>query len=272
MDFLYRSGGVREVDCAQKFPAAPSAQSISTGGELLTPYISQILGLSYYIQVEAWRPVIHLNLVRSVNFIVNLILSRNQGRRDSLSDGQRKSSSSANIGPELRKLCIRLAPLRQVEDSLIKSLWGDAPPKPNNGSEVKTQAFGPASISLPTGYSWKKALGLHKASMESLSSSSTRSTRSVDGQNRRILAALGDDIFALWDDSGVQNILQTAEINLKEHPGLYVLLFYYLFYMTLILFLAFWTKLDVSHKKITDPLLVCMKNISLYSSKLTCTR
>ncbi|KAF4616777.1 hypothetical protein D9613_008643 [Agrocybe pediades] len=171
-------------------------------------------------ELEAWRPVIHLNLVRSVNFIVNLVLSR--GRRDSVSEGQHRLSSA--LSPEIRKLCIGLAPLRQVEESLIKSLWGDSAPRPNGlNREGKGSSFSPTSITLPNGYSWKRALGLQKSSQESLSSTSTRSGgRSQDGQNRRILAALGDDIVALWNNSGVQKILTAADINLKEHPGFFL--------------------------------------------------
>lgn len=58
------------------------------------------------------------------------------------------------------------------------------------------------------------------------SGSSTRSTDHEDAQNRRILAALGDEIADLWKDDFVQQSLKEAEIALQEQPGLCVSSFY----------------------------------------------
>lgn len=175
-------------------------------------------------QAEVWRPVIHLNLVRSVNFIVNLVLSRSQGLRESVQNHQRTPSSV--ISPDLRKLCIRLAPLRQVEESLIKFLSGDESPRSDDTSGVNSQPYHPAKapdISIPASNKWKQALSTQRVSVDSRPSSTRSGDKFGDGQSRRILAALGDDMAALWKDNTVQEILKSSDIALEEQPGLYVI-------------------------------------------------
>jgi len=83
----------------------------------------------------------------------------------------------------------------------------------------------PQEIAFPSGGRWKQtfSLSLSRRSQESSSSSSTRSADlSKDGHTRRILAALGDDIAALWSDATVQASLQKAEIALEEQPGFFL--------------------------------------------------
>ncbi|KAF8956308.1 guanine nucleotide binding protein, alpha subunit [Flammula alnicola] len=175
-------------------------------------------------EAEAWRPIIHLNLVRSVNFIVNFVLSRNTTRRDSYAQHQYKASSSGSISPELRKLCIRLGPLRQVEENLNNILSGRSSFKLPDDPEAVNQPYNPAKapeVSIRSGSGWRQAFSLTRRSADS-SGSSTRSDTSEDGQSRRILAALGDDIAKLWKDPAVQTLLKTAEIALEEQPGFFL--------------------------------------------------
>ncbi|KAF8156718.1 guanine nucleotide binding protein, alpha subunit [Crassisporium funariophilum] len=189
---------------------------------------------AFELEAEVWRPVIHLNLVRSANFIVNFISTRNQGLRDSASNHQRRPSTASPMSPDLRKLCIRLTPLRKVEENLINALAGRKPtPKSSvitdETAVMQQQPYNPAratEVSIPSGSGWKQAFSLQRRSEESTTSSSRSSTRtnelSEDGQNRRILAALGDDIAALWKDASVQQALKAAEIALEEQPGFFL--------------------------------------------------
>lgn len=200
-----------------------------------------------------WRPIIHLNLVRSVNFVVNFISNRSGSNdsngvptiRDRASSSSLTSATTASatipsIPPELRKLCIRLAPLRQVEENLIRFLsngTGMALPhvsyNPVTGEQMSEKlksmlAYHPlkaSEVSIPSGSSWRR--GLKRRSEDALTDESNASTgsytlaeRSDDGQNRRILAALGDDMAALWTNRVVQQSLKSAEIALEEQPGL----------------------------------------------------
>ncbi|KAJ2915140.1 hypothetical protein MD484_g5273, partial [Candolleomyces efflorescens] len=178
-------------------------------------------------KAEIWRPVVHLNLVRSVNFILSFLTSRLAGLRES-SLGQSSTTilegGSIQINPEIRKLILRLAPLRQVEETLNKALAGSpgmgGGPGPN--ATAGNQRYNPAKateVSVPSGYGWKNAI-IGRRSQESSTSSS--SDTSELGQTRRVLAACGDDIVKLWNDRGVQHALKSAEIALEEQPGFFL--------------------------------------------------
>ncbi|KAL0578880.1 hypothetical protein V5O48_003113 [Marasmius crinis-equi] len=86
-------------------------------------------------QAELWRPVIHLNLVRSVNFILNVLLPPKETSGPS---SPRPTSPAASppslsgtislparhLDDTLRRLCFSLTPLRQVEETLTKRITG----------------------------------------------------------------------------------------------------------------------------------------------------
>jgi hypothetical protein len=168
--------------------------------------------------------VIHLNLVRSVNFIVNFLLSQSNSARDSTSSPRRRSSGGGPLSSELRRLCVRLGPLRQVEETLINMLSGRSTFSSFDERSVVQQSYNPAKateVSLRSGSGWRRGFAFGHKSDDS-SGSSTQSDVMVgeDGQSRRILAALGDEIAALWKDPVVQKTLCAAEIGLQEQPGL----------------------------------------------------
>ncbi|KAH6909516.1 guanine nucleotide binding protein, alpha subunit [Coprinopsis sp. MPI-PUGE-AT-0042] len=151
-----------------------------------------------------WRPVIHLNLVRSVNFILNLL----QSSQPSDADEQQASA-------EHRKLAARLAPLRQVEATLCKALSGSSSTSPLNLSPLKASA-----MEYPSGYSWKKAITGRRSG--SSGSAGLVGATSEFGQAARILAACGEDIVRLWEDLTVRNLLRAADIALEEQPGFFL--------------------------------------------------
>jgi len=77
---------------------------------------------SFYAEVEAWKAVIHLNLVRSVNFILDLL----EDPRSPSTEHRRSPSATASrerSSNDLRFLKMRLAPLRQVEQMLSRRLF-----------------------------------------------------------------------------------------------------------------------------------------------------
>lgn len=136
--------------------------------------------------------------------------------------GPRKLSSS--MTPELRKLTVRLAPLRQVEEHLIQILSGQQ--AVNDSGVGLAQPYNPTKapdITLSNGAQWRKAMTVHrKHSIDSMSSTASRESTEVI-QCRRMLTALSNDIEALWANRSVQEMLKSAEITLNEQPGLYVL-------------------------------------------------
>ncbi|KAF9480954.1 G-alpha-domain-containing protein [Pholiota conissans] len=182
---------------------------------------------SFEREAEIWRPVIHLNLVRSVNFIVNFLLSQTSSVRESASSPRRRSSGGP-LSSDLRRLCVRLGPLRQVEETLLRTLSGRSTfTSFDERSAVNQQTYNPAKateVSLRSGTGWRQGFSLSSSKSDDSSGSSSRSDTMVgeDGQSRRILAALGDEIATLWKDPYVQKALQAAEIGLQEQPGFFL--------------------------------------------------
>ncbi|KAF8621238.1 hypothetical protein AX15_007950 [Amanita polypyramis BW_CC] len=151
----------------------------------------------------AWRPVIHLNLVRSVNFILNVL-------NDNTKDGRVSSAYFSGQWDGLRRHFIRLAPLRHVEESLTKRISGST----FYSSAEGTTHYRPSrasEVELRSGSGWK---GFFKGKRQS--------DRNVDDSNRRILGACADDILYLWSDPSVQQCLAANNIILEDQPGFFL--------------------------------------------------
>ena len=84
----------------------------------------------------------------------------------------------------------------------------------------KTQRL-PQEIVFPSEGRWKEGFNRPRLSLDSQRPGAVSSVnQSQDGQSRRILAALGDEMVKLWEDPTVQSLLKLAEIKLDEQPGL----------------------------------------------------
>ncbi|KZT10381.1 G-protein alpha subunit [Laetiporus sulphureus 93-53] len=151
---------------------------------------------AFRAETEAWRAVIHLNLVRSVNFIMDVL------------SGQE----------ELRQLRMQLSPLRQVEMMLVKSMSASDPSHSASVVEEATPWFyGRASeVLVRGGSSWKALLRRRKDKQ-------TRQTRSDDLEvARHILHACREDIASMWSNSIVQAALLEEGVSLQEQAGFFL--------------------------------------------------
>ncbi|KAK0446068.1 guanine nucleotide binding protein, alpha subunit [Desarmillaria tabescens] len=172
---------------------------------------------TFQAEAELWRPIIHLNLVRSVNFILDLLSS------------ERPTSSSPSMSPSsepdnLRRIQFSLRPLKQVEDSLMHRISGSLFLPVVSGDELKEfPRYHPAKaseVSVRSGSGWMGFMKLRKPA----DSSSGRSAQEKmeDEQNRRILEACVDDIQTLWRAREVQNRLAKRDISLVHQPGFFL--------------------------------------------------
>ncbi|PFH50507.1 hypothetical protein AMATHDRAFT_60909 [Amanita thiersii Skay4041] len=165
---------------------------------------------AFAAEAIAWCPVIYLNLVRSVNFILNVL-------EESNNKAPRESAKSLRMVQEsLRRHFIRLAPLKQVEDSLIKNLIGaGAIISANNADAVRYHPAKAPEVAVRSGSGWK---GFFKAKRQS----DTDTARHVDDSNRRILAACTDNIIDLWNDPPVRKCLAESDIVLEDQAGFFL--------------------------------------------------
>jgi hypothetical protein len=202
-----RSGRVRKIYSGEKLPDTVHTQSFRTRGgcgnltyALGETFFVLLLISPHLLQAQMWGPVIQLNLVRSVNFIVAFITDQSL-------------CNAALLDPNIRRLCYRLAPLRRVEEDLVKILSRRA------ASLAMTQQklHNPLALRL-----LENVVQVGNAALRIRRSeeSTTRPRESDYGPSRRVLDALGDDIAALWQDVSLQKALKSAEIALEEEPGL----------------------------------------------------
>ncbi|KIK70151.1 hypothetical protein GYMLUDRAFT_151735 [Collybiopsis luxurians FD-317 M1] len=172
---------------------------------------------AFHAEAVLWRPVIHLNLVRSVNFILNLLAPRS-------ASGTTSPTSQLQLDDALRRLCFSLAPLKSVETSLTKQISGSASPvvlDNTTSADSPYTHYHPAKASeiavRSAAGGWK---GFLKFRRQSDGASSKFSAE--DLQNRRIISACANDITALWRNSDVQVKMQQQEIHLKDQPGFFL--------------------------------------------------
>ncbi|KAF7374477.1 Kinase-like protein [Mycena sanguinolenta] len=171
---------------------------------------------AFQAEAEGWRPVIHLNLVRSVNFVLGLLEIRHPSTYNG--DAQPISPDDALNG-QLRRLSISLAPLRQVEETLSNRIAGSRPPEDSRERDRYHPAKAP-EISLRSGSGWTTFLRFWRGS----SSMPDGKEKAEELQTRRILSACAEDIMTLWAAPEVQQGLKDREIVLQEQSGLWVFL------------------------------------------------
>lgn len=156
--------------------------------------------------------MIHLNLVRSVNFVLGLLDIRHPSTYSA--DTQPSSPDSALSG-QLRRLSISLAPLRQVEETLSNRIAGSRPPEESSEADRYHPAKA-SEISVRSGSGWTAFLRFRRGS----TSREDRNEKAEEMQTRRILSACAADIMTLWSAPEVQQGLKDRDIVLQEQSGL----------------------------------------------------
>jgi hypothetical protein len=191
-------------------------QAESGKSTVLKNFQLQFSPKAFQAQTLAWRPVIQLNLVRSVNFILDLLGVSNPSLHGSVSFG----ASSPTLNDDVRRLCMKLVPLRTVEETLIKQLGGSVPLLLDASEPLRYHPAKASEVSIRSDSGWKVFMKFRSPSEES-----NAPERLEDSQTRRIINACADDIVGLWADQTVQSCLSDQGILLEDQPGLFVFLF-----------------------------------------------
>jgi hypothetical protein len=143
----------------------------------------------------SWRTVIHLNLVRSVNMILDTL------------------QNVPEIANRMNLLRIRLSPLARVQHDLETHL-GLA-----KGEEVHAAAELGISrrqteVCVLSRSGWAAVLGLAKQRARS------PGRRPIPDEALEVILKLRDDIAALWGDDDVRAALEERGIRLEDQSGL----------------------------------------------------
>ncbi|RDX50162.1 G-alpha-domain-containing protein [Lentinus brumalis] len=150
-------------------------------------------------ETDAWRTVIHLNLARFVNYVLQLL-----------------STTGGKADPNARMLQMRLSPLKQVELILSRAINAESPSQlssPTEDSSRPTWRPRPApEVSIRGGTGWK---GLMRRRRGSSAVKSPAISDELENA-RQILDACKDDIVALWQ-SPTLRALEDEGMDLHHH-------------------------------------------------------
>lgn len=172
----------------------------------------------------AWRTVIHLNFIRNVVAILDildqeLMLSAQEDDNSDFDDvpvaTPSTSSSPLPFSEKHRLLRLRLLPLRSLQGDLRARIGASDWPAPRDSGKSKAQDF---FVRSHTG--WKSAL---RPSIRSVDQE--RNGRKSSDETGEVLSNCAEDIKALWEDSVIKEMLKRRRIRLDLMPGLYVSLF-----------------------------------------------
>ncbi|KAH7922718.1 G-alpha-domain-containing protein [Leucogyrophana mollusca] len=196
----------------------------------------------------SWRAVIQLNVVQSVHIILELMTKAHAYTHPSSpssshgSSGRPQTSSSRPstssgtpkdyppLTPEHLKLKMRLAPLMQVEEALIRKLLG-----PGVGAHALA-----GMMNLPYSERMHASPKRPEVSVNSAGSWKGAFSRLINGNGREscessdmidfadpedpgvVLAACADDMIRLWADPTVKKLLEIEKMRPEEMAGFFL--------------------------------------------------
>ncbi|PIL27629.1 hypothetical protein GSI_10781 [Ganoderma sinense ZZ0214-1] len=188
----------------------------------------------------SWRSVVHLNVVRSIRAILEAIADA-QMHQASLNNNSPirthppelvHSPSMSSLGSRYRhppltaehlKLKLRLSPLIQVEEALIRKLTPEgsgefeATQLRANGSHADRARALDKEVAVNSQFAWKGMLSrvLNRNSLDSLEPTDP-------DDPARILQACADDMITLWRDPTIRKMLRAQGIRLEDMPGFFL--------------------------------------------------
>jgi hypothetical protein len=172
----------------------------------------------------SWRAVVQLNVVRSVQLILNT-MAEVQGQGSPLADGLH------SLTPEHLKLRMRLLPLHQVEAALLRKL---TPPgsiefeathlsSVTNFNYATRSARARKEIAVNSTSQWKGAFSRVVANTVRSSMDSGMDIDFDDPNDPGIvLHACAEDMIRLWNDPTIKGMLKTRKIRLEDKAGFFL--------------------------------------------------
>ncbi|CDO77487.1 hypothetical protein BN946_scf184902.g21 [Trametes cinnabarina] len=190
----------------------------------------------------SWRMVIQLNLIRGINYILDLLAEELAGGPTPALAGDSDISDDDGAGPSAyapnragsmlhftgkhRLLKLRLAPLRTVQRDLEMRIGAQAGADPSDVYDLLSSPPGspvmgasgrrPQEFFVRSATSWKQPAHMR-------SPSEGQGARYQDAQVREtadIIAGCAEDMKAIWEDQTVREMLGRKGIRMETTPGL----------------------------------------------------
>ncbi|KAI8985031.1 G-protein alpha subunit [Trametes punicea] len=194
----------------------------------------------------SWRAVVHLNVVRSIRVILEAMSeaqayhastysSPNTPIKTHAPDLFHSASGSSlhrdaryqhpPLTPEHLKLKLRLSPLVQVEEALIRKLTpaGSAEIEATQriaggGSHAERARALDREIAVNSQFAWKGVF--HR--MMGRNSSDGEADFSDPDDPGRVLHACAEDMMTLWNDPVIKALLRAQGIRIEDMPGFFL--------------------------------------------------
>ncbi|KAI6134829.1 guanine nucleotide binding protein, alpha subunit [Pisolithus croceorrhizus] len=154
----------------------------------------------------SWRTVIQLNLVRSINAILDAI------KHPDADDGSRISFTERH-----QLLAIRLSPLRRVEEDLKRLLGAAANPVEvmEPSSSIRTVSPRPSAEFYVRSWEWRRFVQASQNGNES-EHPRTRHEGTNSTDISEIIARCSEDIRELWEDDVIQDMVKRRALRLED--------------------------------------------------------
>ncbi|KAI0032612.1 guanine nucleotide binding protein, alpha subunit, partial [Vararia minispora EC-137] len=181
-----------------------------------------------------WRAVIQLNVVRSIHLILTLLTEAHAAQTAAQSPSFRPTGLPDShspppavrlprLTPELLRLKIRLSPLVQVEEALVRRLQISSGQE--NVVSVRAQEHAGIvgrEIAVHSASGWK---GNFVARMLA-GKQKTDDGDGIDWDDPddpgRVIHACKDDMIGLWEDPIVRELLETKQMRMQEMSGFFL--------------------------------------------------
>ncbi|KAA1473061.1 G-alpha-domain-containing protein [Dentipellis sp. KUC8613] len=204
-------------------------QAESGKSTILRNFQLQFTPTAFKAEVAAWRVVIDLNLVRSVTYILNILVEPSASPSSPSqyaphSDDEERLTPLEEVSPELRRLRISLSPLRGVEEVLRRFLSAEEHGGGGGGSvpHLKDRAF---EVSVRSGSKWKSLFGkggnAHGAGPGAARGGRGQGQEELENA-RRVIEACREDMMALWAHPTVRQSLTAQRVSLEFHSGFFL--------------------------------------------------
>ncbi|RDB24779.1 Guanine nucleotide-binding protein alpha-4 subunit [Hypsizygus marmoreus] len=184
----------------------------------------------------SWRAVVQLNIVRSIRLILDAMVEAQTYSSSPISITPRSSDTASTpkyptLTAEHLKLKMRLSPLQQVEEALLRKLTpvGSMEFEATHLSSVTNLPYSvrsthsPIELAVNSSTPWKTAFNRLIASA---TRSSFESSRAIDFDDPNdpgvILHACADDMRALWSDPIIRELLSVQRIRLQDMGGFFL--------------------------------------------------
>jgi len=205
-----------------------TGQNDSDKSTILRNFRLKYAPTDFHAEEAAWRAVIDLNLVRSVTFILNVLEESSPAAADAGSgmDTRPTSPSGTNSMPvlqltdDLRRLRVRLSPLRSIEEPLARFVSPEHSAGSSSAARPTERAF---EVSTRSGSRWKTlSEGPGGGRRRATSKARSQEFEKVQNNARRVIEACRENIVALWNHPAVRASLADQSVPLEFHSGLCV--------------------------------------------------